>query len=309
MSSLTKYNPEYVPEGQGFINLGATCYFNSILQCILSLPSIYEVLLKNKESDSVKKNKLAQNMINLWSAALRGERIYDLCIPIWRDIISISQSKSNRVKMDSGQQDAHEGLMVFLEAMETIPEVLQLFEHRHRITIHCPFCNEYVVDKKETGYTFEVQPDLKTPQIEQFKELDEFYNKTMPLCDFLKKQNGYVDKEYKCPKCGKLGEKFKSTVLTMIPEIIPVVFKKYHGKVATPFPEKLEFMAKGGDKKLIYQLVAQSEHSGSMGGGHYWSVALRKSGWNTLNDGSVSPGNPGPTAQTYVIFYHYMGIF
>jgi hypothetical protein len=326
MSDLIPYDGQCVPTGQGFINLGATCYFNSLLQCLLSCPSIYKTLDNIKDKEYVKQNRLAQNMMKLWNASLRGESIREMCIPIWRDIIAISRAKNNRVRMDNGQQDAHEGLMMFLDAMETIPEVRRLFEHRHRTQILCDKCKEFVVDKREANLVFEVQPDLKTEQVERFKAIDDFYQTVMPLNEFLKKQNGYADKDFRCPKivgyrdelgpdgkqipilCGALGEKFRTTSLTMIPEILPVVIKKYYRKINTPFPAKLEFVAKGGTKKLIYELVAQSEHAGSMGGGHYWAIGKRADGWKNLNDGSVSPGVAGPTDNSYVIFYHYSGM-
>lgn len=326
MSDLVQYEDKYVPSGQGFINLGATCYFNSLLQCLLSCPSIYKTLDSIRDKEYVKKNRLAQNMLKLWDLALKGERIHDVCIPIWRDIIGIARSKNNRILMDNGQQDVHEGLMMFLDAMETIPEVRRLFEHRHRLQILCEKCKEFTVDKKENNLVFEVQPDLKTEQVERFKQIDDFYQSVMPLNDFLKKQNGYADKDFRCPKvigyreelnekgervpiiCGALGEKFRTTTLTMIPEILPVVIKKYHKKINTPFPAKLEFQAKG-NKTLVYDLVAQSEHSGSMSGGHYWAICKRSDGWKNLNDGQVSDGTAGPTENSYVIFYHYAGCY
>jgi ubiquitin carboxyl-terminal hydrolase 2/21 len=325
MSDLIPYNEKYVPAGQGLINLGSTCYFNSLFQCLLSCPSIYATLQSVKDKKYVKENRLAQNMMKLWDSALKGERIYDLCIPIWQDIINISRAKNNRVQMDNGQQDVHEGLMMFFDAMETIPEVRRLFEHRHRMQILCDTCNEVTVDKKESNLVFEVQPDLKMEQIERFQARDEFYQTVMTLNDFLKRQNGYADKDFKCPKkvghrdevetngkqipilCGALGEKFRITTLTMVPEILPVVIKKYYKKINTPFPSRLQFSAKGSSQIFVYDLVAQSEHSGSMNGGHYWAICKRSDGWQNLNDGSVSPGTAGPTDNSYVIFYHYAG--
>jgi len=304
---LLEFNPSILSKGGGFINLGATCYFNSLLQCLLSCTSIHETLRNIKDLPHVKNNRLAMNMLHLCDTAQSGGNIREMCIPIWRDIIRISQGQNNRVKMDSGQQDVHEGLMMFLDAMETIPEVRRLFEHRHRIEIRCGECERIVVDKRENNLVFEVQQDLKTEQSEQFKDLDEFYGTSMQLNDFLRKQNSYVDQHHKCPKCEKKCEKFKTTTLTMIPEILPVVIKRYGPRRSiTNFPNELVFSAKGGGQKLVYQLVAQSEHSGSTMGGHYWAVCRRADGWKYLNDSSVSAGMPGPTVNSYVLFYHYM---
>jgi ubiquitin C-terminal hydrolase len=309
MSDLLPYNLKFVPKGNGFVNLGATCYFNSILQCLMSCSSIFETLKANEDKDHIKNHPLARNLMALHRASMMGQDVSRACIPVWRDIMGIAQARNDKVKINMGQQDAHEGLMMFLDIVDTIPEIKRLFEHRHRTQVLCDKCKKWVVDRKETNLTFDVQPDLKTEQHIKFYAIDEHYNTTMSLNNFLRKQNGFIDENYICPNesCKQRGHKFKTTTLTMSPEILPVLIKKYSRvKTVTPFPGTLEFVLIGGKQKLIYRLVAQSEHSGSMTGGHYWAIGLRSDGWKNLNDSSVNPGIPGPTSNSYVLFYHYV---
>ena len=299
MSDLLKYNLNYSHEGKGLINHGASCYFNSLLQCLLSCTSIGEILIKNKDDKNIKNNKLACLLLDIWST--KSSDINEQSTELYKLIVQISQNQKNNVKMDFGQQDAHEGLMMFLSAMENIPEIYRLFMHRYRTQILCPDCKQYSANIKEINTVFEVQPDLKIEQLDKFKD----YNTSVQLGEFLRKQNGYVDKNYICTKCGNKGEKIKITTLTMVPEILPIVIKKYERKINTPFPLELEFLAKGSKKKYLYKLVAQSEHSGSTGGGHYWAICNRRNGCKLLNDSHVSDGTLGPTENTYMIFYHF----
>jgi ubiquitin C-terminal hydrolase len=309
---LTPYNSIYTIKPNGFPNFGNSCFFNSLLQCLLSCTSIFEVLIHNRNKDHIKNNVLAQNLIELYEANIAGDPLDDKCRAVWRSVINISKSRKDSIKIVPGMQhDAQEGLMLFLDVIDTIPELKRLFMHRHRIEVTCNECKKKVVDKAEDNMVFEVQPDLKMPQLEKFKNLDKYYNLSMPLNRFLRKQNGFIE-GFRCTECKSTLPKFKTTTLTMIPEILAVTVKKYYEKVLTPFPGKLEFISKGRKKKFKYTLVAQSEHSGSMFGGHYWAIGLRKNDnkleWKSLNDSNVSDGVPGPTPNTYLLFYHFTDI-
>jgi ubiquitin C-terminal hydrolase len=311
---LLPYNKNYALKKNGFRNIGNTCYFNSLLQCLMSCTSIFETLDKNKDLPYYKDNIIAQDLLKLYTASKSGEDISQKCIPIWVHIMKASSQRKDKIIFRNGnQEDATEGLMIFLDIMDHLPEIKRLFEHRHLIEIYCKDCNQIVSTKKAHNMVFEVQANLATEQLEEFASLDKFYGTTMQLNDFLKKQNGYVDKDYECPKCKVKSNKFMTTVLTMIPEILPIVIKKYNNNVRkldvnTPFPENLEFTMKGNKEKLVYTLVAQCEHSGDVSGGHYYAIGLREDGWKLLNDSYTSDANPGPTTNSYMVFYHFVKI-
>lgn len=303
---LLRYNPKYIPQSCGFINLGATCYFNSLLQCLMSCSSIYETL-HNMDSTKRANIPIAKELYDLWTQALSGSDVSQMCQKVWHEIIRVAMRKKDRVMVGFGQQDAHEGLMLFLDAIEPLNEVMNLFKHRYQISIFCNSCNKEISTRKEQGITFDVQPNLKMEQHEIFKDQDQNYNKSMDLNDFLFQHNGFIE-GFKCPNCGSTEPKYQTNTLTMIPEILPVLLKKYEEKTKTIFPLSMTFQNKSRTVKFHYDLVAQSEHSGNTNGGHYWAICQRSDGWRVLNDSCISDGQPGPTLESYVLFYHLIKI-
>jgi len=133
-------------------------------------------------------------------------------------------------------------------------------------------------------------------------DINEAIKKNIEICEGFvcdKVENGNII------GCGNSENKIKISYISMLPEIIPIIFTKYNKKTIINFPEFLTFNKLGGGE-LKYKLVAQSEHSGSMGGGHYYAIAQRKDDVYLFNDGSYSKNNFNPTLNTYMIFYHYI---
>jgi ubiquitin C-terminal hydrolase len=250
------------------------------------------------------------NTTDIKSAKLRLNNFSPI---IWRNMIMFLHVQKNKQLQEfaSGQQCAREGYHYLMESLEDFDGIQNLFLHRYKTMLYCFDCKEWV-SKVDCNYSlFEVQANLKTEQLERFKQFDD---SSMDMNQFLTRQDGYVDKDYRCPKCEVSSEKYRRNVLVMAPEVLVVMSKKYTMEqkldVYTDFPKTLIF--KGHDKKedklfpMYYEAVAQIEHTGGLNGGHYWAICRRNDGWYNINDTRVTKSEFKPTKNTYIVMYHIM---
>lgn len=318
--NLLKYNKKYAFNAFGLRRIGPTCYFNTFLQAILSCPSIVETFLTKSKSYPFNQSNVAQLLCNLMKNGMKIENSGNTKVLLNNHILFVQMIKSLGTKtFGIGQEDFDEALHMFLSSLEAnfntnitqFQEVENLLLHRRQTNILCHECQKWISTTKEENIILYVEPTLEVKQLDKFKSIDKNYGKSLPLNEFLCKYTGFVDSNFKCTnkKCQKRGEKYKESKLTMVPEVLIVVSKKFNNnnqkvKYLTPFPEKLTFTAKNKKDKLIYEAVAQVEHRGNTKGGHYFAICKRKNGWYVLNDTLVTPGKFKPTAETYAVLYH-----
>lgn len=311
--NFKRYNNNFSFEPQGFQNLGFTCYYNALLQSLLSCTSFVEELMNNEETYN--KNSVTKVIIQLIKELKKDNptSLVSKLAPLsWKTMIKkISEPPNGSIEMAqfaAGQQCTVEGFNILLQTMENMKNIQNLFLHRRRNKLYCTNCNKWCSEVNEMNNFFEVEPEFKLQQSDKFKIKN---NNQMNLNSFLLTQNTYVDKHHICSLCNYVGEKYKTSQLVMVPEILFVMSKKYKydqsgGRkldIYTDFPEELVF--KGNDnKQMIYKAVAQIEHSGSLNGGHYWAICKRNNKWYYVNDMSVSEDKFNPTNNTYVVIYH-----
>ncbi len=258
--------PIFLPNPAGLYNTGSICYFNSLLQVLISCTSLHtwKSRSQNKLEDAFE--EFITNSISLDPmSSTKLLNILKLYCP----------------NFGNGQESASEALVLLLNTINNT-ELNNMFIHRFKYIIQCTNCSYKTEIVKDHSMIFELF------HINEVNEHNMSNYKTL-LSD------------YKCDKCNKLGA-VKKSKLTMLPEIIICLFNVYYTKKIYPFPNTLEF--DGIEKKLKYKIIGQVEHSGSLNGGHYWSRALRKDGIYLFNDNTFSRSIIEPTSNTYFIIYH-----
>jgi ubiquitin C-terminal hydrolase len=338
---MDPYSPTLAPAGFGLNNTGAICYLNSFLQTLASCTSLTRAVLAN--ADYLNQTKTGAAFLAYVRAYATTEGAYEAASPgigqlsaaVLAALMADLAVRRPHVRTHFGasQESASEALVQLLDMMEpphgdfeeevanidrkfdkdvdpngppqqavhsAESPITRLFLHRFRCDLHCRECKKVV--SKETDYAVNFNL-FHLDRLRDPPKTVESFSKNIRLQ--VSANDGYI-----CPNCKKMTAAYRVYNLTMVPEIIFCTFNLYVGyggsRVTRYFPASLEFPATDGGK-LVFRLVGQVEHSGSLGGGHYWARGLRAGDRVfLLNDSSVSPSAFAPTPYTYIIAYHYL---
>lgn len=309
--NFKKYNNDYALIPVGLENIGFTCYFNSLLQALISCTSFVEtILILGKDSKDpiilvlyhiISSTKLLETDINEYQKNQIRNDLLKLGPVCWKIFMrKLHDISPNIAKYFIGQQCAAEAFTLLLEIFDKYKSIQSLFTYRRINKIYCPDCKQTFATISEINNVFEIESPNNN-------DSDKKYN----LNDVLLKQMYEIDKNCKCSNCNIKSNKIKSSNLVMIPEILFIVCKKYkydtHGghklDISTDFPEDLYFPGKDNEK-LIYKIVAQIQHSGSLNSGHYWAICKRKPNWYCINDSNISKSEFKSDIHTYILLYH-----
>lgn len=295
-TDLIKYNSTYILPPFGLVNTGVICYFNSMLQCLLSCTSIIEKFATSPELQQ--RNELC---IALWETIVMAkqnpESVEKMSVMVFKALITTMRKSGKTFKnFGSGQEDVNEGLTVFIDELNS-PEIQQLFEHRYRTTLTCK-CGY----KHKLAANNIVSGDISICATFHLEELKKVNGNLQQL---IIKQTRDDRDGFACVQCKDRGPKAETVRLSMTPEILVITLKKYDNKWSIDVPDTISIPSTNVEP-YVYKLVALSDHSGGQAGGHYWANAIRQDNKAyTLNDTSVTDIEQlKATKASYMIWYH-----
>ena len=307
---MDKYDEKFVPNSFGLVNTGSICYFNSMLQLVISCSSFTRKILElgeemNKTLTGTELLKFVKMYTDVNSVDI-GICSTNILNALKQDLIR----KKSKIHFGIGQESASEALCLLIDVIDN-KEIESLFLQRNLCIIQCLECKSKHQEIDTTiiynyfHHSADSKDDSFVKNIRVQKSLTEDYrcNDCLCICGG-KINNGF------CSNCNKKAKKRKSIrvyYLTRIPEIFICTFNIYFDNKSKYYPLEMTFPS-NNDNKLRYKLVGRVNHVGSsLNSGHYYADCVRKNGIYRLNDSSVSISRLNPNIEkTYILAYHYI---
>lgn len=277
----------------GLINHGSMCWFNSLIQIMLSLPNFITTVRRCTVEDPTKYPVMTE-LDKFLAAAETCNGDTMSAMPILTELMRACPGFGGR------QEDASEGLILLLDKMH--PDVSCLFEATYQMDIYCDTCRAVVgLPRMETMLIIPMERDFITIGLSGD-----------PLEQYLSGHMIHIA-GWKCPACGNESanntrDAMRVARLAKRPEILIVSFNKYGGKWAGPaYGQNIELvgMAKPAAALAahLYSLTGVIRHFGGSQSGHYDAICRRPAGvW--LFDDVATQGSTFHTEDVdYMLIY------
>lgn len=301
---MDPYNKAVIPRGKGLINIGQRCWFNTLMQTLLSSSHFIETIKANVKEDVI---SLIAAFIESYSR---------------EDIMMIPEANSIHDKLIVADGELPQsGIRVgvancLFEALTGLISITKnkfvedLFTIIYSRKIVCNNCKHATEPKTETNFTvtlpaavlFEYSDATRMIHLTAAEKHEKFVS-------WLRWNQTEV-RDYKCENCGLAGHCALQSMLKRIRQIIIFQMAKNQYWFPKEFGIPRPTGADGSKSELKYRLTAVTHHTGA----HWYVDCLRRGHDGELkfvraDDASITPTNPASlTISPGMLMYCCSGI-
>jgi ubiquitin C-terminal hydrolase len=259
----------------GLKNTGVICYYNSLMQGLISCPAFISLF---DEGPTTITAGIVKHFLQYVKNS--DDNIFT--------IEPILKSVSNGINFGNGQEDASEGFDFFID--KSGPVIGEAFKSEWKTNIFCDNCESITGSGTDTMYRLIMEKTFAPLSL-----------KRSPIEEYM---SGHMSKlyDYKCCKCSVKGSGTKVSRIVKTPDIYILSFNKFINKWLVNYPMKITITTFDG-RESDYTISAVIHHYGSMSGGHYNTTVYRNGQVYLMDDTNYTPSEFKCTDNDYIVFY------
>ncbi|KAL0064014.1 hypothetical protein AAF712_009082 [Marasmius tenuissimus] len=315
---------------RGLLNLGQTCYMNTVLQCFIHNPLLRNYFLGDRHNAKHCKTEdcMSCEMDKLFSEIYSGETTP--FGPV--SFLTTTWQKSPELS-GYAQHDAHEFFCLALNHIHSSSKgstnisciciIHATFAGQLQSDVTCERCHNVTTT---VDPMFDISLELK----DKDKGSDGEGNTLMACLRRYTQPEKLGNKEYSCDKCRKgAHDANKRLTIRQLPPVLTFQLKRFEHKTSdksasarkldsvirfpatlnmmpyTTYADKDGFVAAGPEAMYDYDLFAVINHEGQMNNGHYTTFARFQDEWYRFDDDKITHSTLGDCLKSsaYMCFY------
>lgn len=313
-----------IPGQIGLLNLGNTCFFNSVMQVLGHCRVIKEYFAtKRYERDifgrSCTKGRIAKEFAYVVEN-LHSEEVTTLdCKGLMAEL-----AKTNTIFEVGVQQDAHEALTFLLQKLHDDLKSMKIKDvagsaSQNAWVRACEGRESFVM--REVFGQFRNILSCNRHESENFENFSTLIldiperTRAVSLIDCLKSSFSPEEiPKWNCVDCKKPRTATKRMDISHSPNILIIQLKRFKKtkknvtEVIVPLTLDMKPFCHDKSKAFNYNLFGSINHEGSLEGGHYKARSLHNGEWFEYNDEHVTSVNFNQCDGEYLLFYEMVSV-
>ena len=298
---------------KGLQNLGNTCYFNSVVQCLVHC-SLTKQAIENVPQHILSNQVLRELRLLFMQMTNNDPLKYISPSRCYNAVMQTPQCKSVQMGLGNRQQDVHE---FFVKLMEHFEEdnrlkadtfnLFSIFKIQLRSTTMYQQCS-HLYEKDE--YLWQLSLYFPPALNEDAASSSTTFDISYLLEKYFQQENIH---EASCPHCGLVGQTVKNLNIINAPQVLVLHLSRFHGgidKIDTFVKFQTDFVTNyikdDNGQQVTYRLTGLIVHIGfSIAAGHYTAYFLVDGHWYEANDTKIRQVSWQEVRQlnVYILFY------